>query len=88
MVEVYYRISDSGKHALRSTIKGLSPARMNLGEFQEDCPIYPVEVAILEDLLESDHGMDMREIKDRWGSRGLFNFKRLQKAGYIIGDTE
>ena len=88
MPELFYNISQSGRDILRSTIRSYKPIEMPLRDDLEFLPIYPTELEVLTDFAEADHGMDMAEIKDRWGSVGLRTFRRLHQAGYITAETK
>ena len=82
-MNIYYNITPSGLQAARQSVDYAKVPTMPLGEFQEETKVWPMELQMLEDLAEADHGMDLAEIKDRWGSHGVEAFKRLHKAGYF-----
>lgn len=86
VTSLYYNISTKGRETLRSLVRQYQPLKMMLNEDLEYLPVYPTELEMLEDFSEVDHGMDIEEIKTRFGSEGVKTFRRLHKAGYISGE--
>ena len=87
-MNLYYNITPEGRRVLRQSISYAQAPTMPLGEFQEETKVWPMELQMLEDFAELDHGVDLAEIKDRWGSHGVEAFKRLHQAGYFSAEPE
>ncbi len=85
-MNLYYNITPEGRQALRHSVSYAQAPTMPLGEFQEETKVWPMELQMLGDFTELDHGVDLAEVRDRWGSNGVKTFKRLHQAGYFSAE--